>query len=232
MTKNNKTLQELFDSLNGQEKKLIDGILPPHNTIDDLLSLSEDEFREKLRNSLSPNELESLSDVEKVFRGELMDRIIKVWLSNSGGSGHDDETPVADEQAQHHLGDNEEEEEGEGTPAERLLGLVDNANILFFKDQYKIPNASITFGEHKKILRIESNAFKRYLVKLYYDSTHGIIGIESVKTVIQILQARAEYDGDTYPLALRIAWHDNNIIYDLTNDKWQCIKISSEGWTF
>ena len=80
-----KTLQELFNSLNGQERKLIIGILPPHNTIDDLLSISEDEFRQKLRNSLSPNELCSLSDVEQEFRYELMDRAIRVWLSSKEG---------------------------------------------------------------------------------------------------------------------------------------------------
>ena len=49
---------------------------------------------------------------------------------------------------------------------------------------------------------------------------------------LQYLQAKAEYDGETIPLSLRVAWDNDSdgIIYDLTNKKWQCVKITKEGW--
>ena len=131
------------------------------------------------------------------------------------GNGNDrneeeSETPIADlEIRQYENSTEEEEDEGEPSNAEILLQLADDAGIILFKDQYKIPHASIVIrykdnGEHTEILRVESNAFRRYLTKLYHDSTQEIIGSESVKNVIQILQARAEYDGETYPLSLRV----------------------------
>jgi hypothetical protein len=157
------------------------------------------------------------------------------------GNGNDrneeeSETPIADlEIRQYKNSTEEEEDEGEPSNAEILLQLADDAGIILFKDQYKIPHASIVIrykdnGEHTEILRVESNAFRRYLTKLYHDSTQEIIGSESVKNVIQILQARAEYDGETYPLSLRVAWHNDDIYFDMTNDKWECVRITPQGW--
>ena len=116
-------------------------------------------------------------------------------------------------------------------PAEMLLDLTNDANIVFFKDQYKIPHTLITIGEHTEILRVESNAFRRYLTKLYYDSEGKVIGSETIQNVTNVLQAKAEYEGVTYPLSLRVAWHnDGSIYYDMTDDKWQCVRISKNGW--
>ena len=72
-------LSQLFDSLSGQERKLIEGILPPQENTDDLISLDVKEFTLKLRNSLPMEGLNSLSDAEIELRGELMDQVIVAW---------------------------------------------------------------------------------------------------------------------------------------------------------
>ena len=77
-----------------------------------------------------------------------------------------------------------------------------------------------------RYLRVESSAFRRYLVKMYWDSQGTVIGSESVKNATQVLQATAEYEGSTYPLSLRVAWYDDRIYYDMTDDKWQSVRIS------
>ena len=56
-------------------------------------------------------------------------------------------------------------------------------------------------------------------------------------SVLNILKARAEFDGQTRNLNLRIAFAADSvepyiILYDLTNKDWQIVKIDSEnGWT-
>jgi putative DNA primase/helicase len=102
--------------------------------------------------------------------------------------------------------------------------------MVFFKDQYKIPHVLIAVHDHSEILRVESSSFKRYLARLYFDHEDEIIGNGSIESVNQILQAIAEHEGETYPLSLRTAWYDDGIIYDMTNDKWQYVKISKDGW--
>lgn len=126
--------------------------------------------------------------------------------------------------------DFEGEDEGEEKPVDILLRLVSDSGMVFFKDQYKIPHVLIPIAGHNQILRVESSAFKRYLVKIYYDSQNTVIGSESVKNAIQVLQATAEIEGSTYPLSLRVAWHDDSIFYDMTDDKWQSVRICKNGW--
>ena len=125
--------------------------------------------------------------------------------------------------------DIEGEDEHE-SPAEIIIRLVSEKGIVFFKDQYRVPHVLVPINGHKEVLRVESGFFRRYLAKLYYDSESKIIGSESVKNAIQILQSIAEQDGTIYPLSLRVAWHDNDIYYDLTDEKWQSVKISKDGW--
>jgi hypothetical protein len=136
--------------------------------------------------------------------------------------------PIADEGVNHEQ--QQEQEDDDRTHSEKLLDLANEANILLFKDQYRIPHALIAISGRLEILRVESNAFRRYLIKLYYDSEKKIIGSEAVKNVVGILQANAEYGGATFPLSLRVAWHNGDIYYDLTNDSWQCVKITKDGW--
>ena len=50
----------------------------------------------------------------------------------------------------------------------------------------------IPIRDHNEILRVESSNFRRYLVKMYYDSQGTVIGSESVKNATQVLQATAE----------------------------------------
>jgi hypothetical protein len=121
-------------------------------------------------------------------------------------------------------------EEDDRSPSETLLSLVDNANITFFKDQYNTAHASVNINGHCEILRVEGSKFKRYLTKLNYDSEDKVIGRETVNNVVNILQARAEFEGQTYTLNLRVAWYNDEIYYDLTNDRWQCVRITKDGW--
>jgi len=139
----------------------------------------------------------------------------------AGGNGHDEKeesrTPIADEGDEGvNQEQQQEQDEDERTPSEKLLDLANSTNILLFKDQYRIPHVLITVCEHLEILRVESNAFRRFLTKLYYDSEGKIIGSEAVKNVVSILQARADFEGATYLLSLRVAWHNDDIYYDMT----------------
>jgi hypothetical protein len=100
-----------------------------------------------------------------------------------------------------------------------------------FKDQYAIAHAQIHVADHDEIIRVESSKFKRHLARLFYEKNgNKVINSESITNAIQIIQAKAEYDGKTIPLSLRVSWHDGDIYYDMSNDRWQCLKISEQKW--
>src|SRR5918996_1600439 len=131
---------------------------------------------------------------------------------------------------------NEESENGSGSgkiqsAADVLVQLAIENTKLLFKDQYNIAHAQIHNADHYEIIKVESSKFKRYLSKLFYDSnSNRVINSDSITNAIQVLQAKGEYEGPTIPLSLRVARQGGDIYYDLSNNKWQCIKITQHDW--
>lgn len=126
--------------------------------------------------------------------------------------------------------DEEDEDKGIRSAADVLVKLAVENTSLLFKDQYSIAHAQIHVADHDEIIRVESSKFKRHLARLFYEKNQNkVINSESITNAIQVIQAKAEYEGQTIPLSLRVAWHDGNIYYDMSNDKWQCLKISNQN---
>jgi hypothetical protein len=125
----------------------------------------------------------------------------------------------------------EDDDKVHHSAADILVQLATENISLFFKDQYGTAHAQVHIAGHYEIVRIESNKFKRFLARTFYDKNgNKVVNAESITNAIQVLQAKAEYDGPIIPLSLRVAWQDGDINYDLSNDKWQCVRISQEGW--
>jgi hypothetical protein len=112
-----------------------------------------------------------------------------------------------------------------------LIELAHANASLFFKDQHGIAFALVAPTEgHKELIALESNKFRRYLAKLFYDNHNGIAKTEHINNAIQILQANIHYDGQTIALSLRVAWKQDAICYDLIDEKWRYIKITKDSW--
>ena len=87
---------------------------------------------------------------------------------------------------------------------------------------------------HKELIALESDRFKRYLAKLFYDNNNNnnnnnnnrsVSIIPVFNNAIQIVQANIEYDGQTIPLSLRVACHNCK----QRGDKWFMQKHSCLG---
>ena len=189
---------------------------------DKLLEQQEQEQKEKdmgLRfeagvNSRDKEEQEDFSETERT-RDEILEREAR-----------------QSEQLQDSNKKKEKKENGNGSgkvqsAADVLVQLGTKNAKLLFKDRYSIAHAQVHTADQEEIIRVESSKFKRYLARLFYDQNgNKVVNAESITNAIQVLQAKAEYDGPTIPLSLRVAWHNGDIYYDLSNDKWQCVRIS------
>ncbi|HJT47966.1 MAG TPA: bifunctional DNA primase/polymerase [Nitrososphaeraceae archaeon] len=122
--------------------------------------------------------------------------------------------------------------EEQKSPSQILIELAYENTSLFFKDQHGIALALVAPVEgRKELIPLESDKFKRYLAKLFYDNNDSsIANKESINNAIQILQANIEYHGQTIPLSLRITWKEDAICYDLTDVQWRYVEISKDGW--
>jgi hypothetical protein len=134
--------------------------------------------------------------------------------------------------------DKEEEDEDRRTNAQIILDAA-TANIQkLFVDEYQEPHAEISVSNHTETIPVKSRRFRNYLANLVYNECAKIVNSETVKEVVNILSAKAEFDesSEIVKLNLRVAKSENEdgkekkLYYDLTNKQWEFIEITNQGW--
>ncbi len=118
--------------------------------------------------------------------------------------------------------------------AQIALSLAEEHCSELFLDQYGTPHAALKIGGHVETLRLKDSRFKNWLCRTYYLSEDKILNSESVTNVLNILKAKAEFEGATRTLDLRVTSAQDEpftIYYDLSNKEWQVVKITPEGWS-
>lgn len=120
---------------------------------------------------------------------------------------------------------------GKPTPATKLMSLVEESGALFFHSDVKDLYAAMKVNNHTEIMSIGSRAFELWLIGLYYNACGQPISNDAIKRVLGACSAKAMYDSpNPVRLSVRVAEYGGEFWYDLTNNDWQVVKISKDGW--
>lgn len=121
---------------------------------------------------------------------------------------------------------------GEETLVDRLIKIAISQNIQLFQDERGDAYAVLDGGGHKEVHRVEDKGFERWLRKKYFELERKGLRKEVLNDACATLTAMAQFQEPAVKLKLhnRVAWHNNDIYYDLTDEKWRAIKISQSGW--
>ena len=114
------------------------------------------------------------------------------------------------------------------------LDLVNSYCIDLFADQYQKPYAVINVNAHAETIPITSSNFKHWIASIYYQVHKATLSSEDLTGALNALKGRALFEGPRRHIELRTATmpgDDSTIYYDLTNPKWQCVKITKDGWS-
>jgi hypothetical protein len=77
---------------------------------------------------------------------------------------------------------------------------------------------------------LRSKFFKQWLVRQYYEQTEKSPNNEALRQALNVIEAKAVFDGPEIKLSLRVAEHEGALWYDLANKAWQAVKITPDGW--
>lgn len=124
--------------------------------------------------------------------------------------------------------ENKKTKNKELSQADKLIQIAIKAFL--FHDQNKNGFASIQVHNHRENWQLESKIFKQWLVKEYYKETGKSPTNETLRQALNLIEAKAIFDGPEVKLNLRVAKEDDAVWYDLGNDKWQAVKITSDDW--
>src|SRR5262245_8275581 len=77
---------------------------------------------------------------------------------------------------------------------------------------------------------IRSKRFRAWLRWRYYVSTGAAPSAGEIRQELDLLEARAQFDGPQRPVHIRVAEHDGHIYLDLADAHWRVVEIGPEGW--
>jgi hypothetical protein len=126
------------------------------------------------------------------------------------------------------------QEEERKSAAQKVLDLIDQHCHEVFTDQFGTPYAAVKIREHIETLPLKDSRFRNWLCRIYYISEGNVLNSETVSNVLNILNAKAEFEGNARTLSLRVASVQEEpftIYYDLANKEWQVVKITPTGWS-
>ena len=89
---------------------------------------------------------------------------------------------------------------------------------------------TIDTGDHIEHWPLNSSSFKKWLAKLFYDNTRRAANSRAIQDAMNVIAARAIYDGPTAPAHLRVGSHQGSVYVDLCDGSWRVVELCADGW--
>src|SRR6516164_1300758 len=90
--------------------------------------------------------------------------------------------------------------------------------------------ADITLDGHRETWPIRSKRFRGWPRRCYYQATGGAASAAEIRSALDLLEARAQFDGPERAVHVRIAEHAGHIYLDLADEHWRVVDIGADGW--
>src|SRR5271168_2929203 len=117
-----------------------------------------------------------------------------------------------------------------GSAADRLIGLVLESGIELFHDPDQHGWASFRVDGHFENRPVRSRPFQLFLLRTYYQETGKSPGAQAIRATLDLLEAKALFDGEESLINLRVANHRGKLYLDLCDRAWRAVEIDAEGW--
>ncbi len=127
-------------------------------------------------------------------------------------------------------GNKDDDEDKNVSIADFMIEMILEQDTTLFHDQFNEAYIQIRENGSNIILKVQSKRFKLWLMKLRWENEGKSTAECHLKDAIGLLSARAYFDGEKYHLENRVASYENDVWYDLSNEKGEAIKITKDGW--
>jgi putative DNA primase/helicase len=112
-------------------------------------------------------------------------------------------------------------------PRSQLLDLAEPCQL--WHDPMQEPFASVPTGEAWETMALGSRRFQQWLIGRFFKATGDAPAETAVKAALEVLKAKALFDGPCHPTFLRCATTDDAVFVDLGNAGWQAAEVTACG---
>jgi hypothetical protein len=124
-------------------------------------------------------------------------------------------------------GDSEKKE----SQSDRLVKLVISDGVELFHNDLGEGFARVPVGDHREVWRCRSKDFRHWMAGRFYQSEEKAPGSDALSAALNVIEAKARFDGAEHRLHNRIASHGDAIWCDLADRSWRAARITAEGWS-
>jgi hypothetical protein len=90
--------------------------------------------------------------------------------------------------------------------------------------------ADLLVNGHRETWPIRSKRFRAWLRRCYYRASGDAASAAGMRSALNLLEARAQFDAPERAVHIRIAEHAGHIYLDLADEHWRAIDIGPDGW--
>jgi len=114
------------------------------------------------------------------------------------------------------------------TQADILLNLAQTAELFHTPDGSGY--ADIDINGHRETWPIRAKGFRSWLVRRFFEATQGAPSSEALLSALNVIEAKAQFDGPERLVHLRVGGQDEKLYLDLCDETWRAVEIDTEGW--
>jgi hypothetical protein len=90
--------------------------------------------------------------------------------------------------------------------------------------------ADVAINGRRETWPIHSNRFRALLRRCHYETTGTALDAATIRSTLDLLEARALFDAPERAVQVRIAEHAGRIYLDLADERWRAVEIGPDGW--
>jgi hypothetical protein len=90
--------------------------------------------------------------------------------------------------------------------------------------------ADLIIDGHRETWAVRSRQFRTWLRRRYFEETGCAASSAELASVLDLLEAKAQFDAPERVVNLRVAEHHGSIYLDLADKAWHCMEINPGDW--
>lgn len=111
-----------------------------------------------------------------------------------------------------------------------LVELAAEEDVELFHDPSGEAWATIRCGDHFETYPLRSRGFRTWLASRFYRREGRPPGSQALQDALDVLEARARFDGPCHEVHVRVAEHDGRVYLDLADPSWRVVEIGPDSW--
>ncbi|MCI0431182.1 MAG: hypothetical protein L0210_11670, partial [Rhodospirillales bacterium] len=114
------------------------------------------------------------------------------------------------------------------TQADILIELAQSAKLFHTADGAGF--ADLDIKGHRETWSIRAKGFRRWLARRFFEDTGGAPSSEALQSALNVIEAKAHFDGPERLVHIRVGALDGRLYLDLCDETWRAVEVDATSW--